>query len=132
MGRNQYLWILIIPIWILAYVIFTFILGYSLPNVSDSFLFFSVISIIICLLIVILFTNRYQHMPPWVKEHYSQLDSSQSTYEPLTEQDLLVGWFVAQKRGLRGFLRRLPPNYEEKHPSCNTKQCDQSKNWITR
>ncbi|MFX1517884.1 MAG: hypothetical protein ACFFC6_16405 [Promethearchaeota archaeon] len=38
-----------------------------------------------------------------------QIDSDlQTSHEPLTEHDILSGWWIAQKRGLKGFLRRLP------------------------
>ncbi|MFX1286585.1 MAG: hypothetical protein ACFFB5_23310 [Promethearchaeota archaeon] len=106
MGRNQSLWILII--WILSqgYLFFIFFEQRS----SDSYYFFSAISLIFYLIFILLFTSRYQHSPSWVEEYHSQIqsDSLQSLYEPLTEQDILTGWWIAQKRGLRGFLRRLP------------------------
>ncbi|UCG03412.1 MAG: hypothetical protein JSW11_05350 [Candidatus Heimdallarchaeota archaeon] len=106
MGRNQYLWILLLPIWIVSQG-YLFLIFSSSP---DSFILFSVISFIVYLVFILLFTTRYRHSPSWVEEYYSliQSDSLQPNYEPLTEQDILTGWWIAQKRGLKGFLRRVP------------------------
>ncbi|MFX1517229.1 MAG: zinc finger-like domain-containing protein [Promethearchaeota archaeon] len=104
MGKNQHLWVLLVPLWIILQGFLFFIL----INTPDSFLFVSIISFVVYLIFILLFSTRFQHSPPWVNEYISQMQSTLQSYQPVTKQDILAGWWITQKRGLRGFLRRLP------------------------
>ena len=105
MGKNQRLWVLLVPLWIFSQGFLFFIL----INLPDSFLFVSVISFVVYLIFILVFSTRFQHSPPWMDEYISQMQSDAlQSYQPVTKQDILAGWWITQKRGLRGFLRRLP------------------------
>lgn len=106
MVKNIFLWFFLTPLWIfIQFFLFIILLGEQISS-----LVFSLISLILYLVFLLIFTSRYHHSPRWFEEYKAQQqpDSPRTSYDPLTEQDILSGWWITQKKGLRGFLRRLP------------------------